>query len=54
MGWLLEGGGEFLVKLANKLLERVLLQGDMLDSLEGKVFTLIWKSPALSKVVAFP
>jgi len=51
--WLGEEGGSFSVKSSYNVLELISLLDDDLCLLEEGVFSLLWKSPAPSKVVAF-
>jgi len=51
--WLPDEGGTFSVKSSYSVLEAITLLEEDTSTLEEGVFSLLWKSPAPSKVVAF-
>lgn len=51
--WSVVDDGMFSVKSAYNILEGIFLVEDGVGALKEGVFSLIWKSPAPSKVVAF-
>jgi len=51
--WTPDEDGLFSVKSSNAILEKIFLVEEDVGALEKGVFSLLWKSPAPSKVVAF-